>query len=90
MNISTNKVRTPLGRVLFFDIEPWQKTKIKKRLEGLGLTEGGWRSIHERTAAYRLPTYVRDVIIEELPDYAYLFEHPSLKKKPSKTPLGFD
>lgn len=82
MRISADKTRTPLGEVLF-KLPEWKRIKIKNRLMVLGITEGGYRTIHERTSAYLLPTFVRDVIIEELPDTEELFKHPGLKPEPA-------
>lgn len=79
MNVSKNKKRTPLGEVIF-KLPDWQKNKIKDRLTELGLSEGKWRGIHERVEAHLLPTFVRDVIIEELPQTKDLFEHPKISK----------
>jgi hypothetical protein len=80
MRISIEKSRTPLGEVLF-KLPEWHRIKIKNRLIALGITEGGYRTIHERTSAYLLPTFVRDVIIEELPETELLFRHPGLEPK---------
>lgn len=80
-------MRTPLGKVLFCQIDPWKMVKIKKRLVGLGLTEGGWRTIYERTPAYKLPTFVRDVIIKEIPEAEPLFDHPKLHEPVPRFPL---
>lgn len=78
MRISTEKTRTPLGDVLF-NVPDWQRNKIKGRLLKLGLSEGRWRGIHERVDAHLLPTFVRDVIVEELPNTEHLFKHPNLE-----------
>lgn len=75
MNISVDKNRTPLGNVLF-DLPEWRRNKIKSKLVELGLSEGKWRGIHERVEAHLLPAFVRNVIVEELPETENLFEHP--------------
>jgi hypothetical protein len=53
MNISSKKCRTQLGEILFL-LPEWNRVKIKRRLNELGLSEGRWRSIYERTEAYKL------------------------------------
>ena len=77
MRISTQKSRTPLGKVLF-TIPEWHRKKIKGRLVKLGVTEGGYRTIHERTPAHLLPSFIQDVIVDELPNTAEVFTHPNL------------
>lgn len=89
-NVSADKIRTPLGKVLFFEIDPWHKDKIRKRLKDLGLTDGKWRTIYERTEAHLLPAFVKDVIVEELPQTAQLFEHPEMLEEGAALPLGFN
>lgn len=78
MNIANKKKRTPLGETLYAK-EEWQRIKIKTRLLSLGFSEGNWRGMIERIDAHRLPTFVRDVIVDELPDTAVLFNHPKLQ-----------
>lgn len=78
MNISPTKKRTPLGKVLF-NLPAYERERIKVKLLEAGLTEGGWRSIYERTDGHLLPVFVRDVIVRELPDSESLFRHPKLQ-----------
>lgn len=78
MNNSGEKNRTALGEVLFTQ-EKWKRLKIKSRLIKLGYTQGQWRAIYERTDAWLLPAFVRDVIVEELPETAELFNNPEFK-----------
>lgn len=75
MNISSDKPRTPLG-VALFQLPDWHRAKIKKRLTGVGLSEGRWRTIYERTEAYLLPAFVQEIIKEEMPEAVHFFELP--------------
>ena len=72
MNNSGDKNRTALGEVLFMQ-EKWKRLKIKSRLLDLGYTQGQWRAIYERADARLLPAFVRDVIVEEIPETEELF-----------------
>ena len=78
MNIDRTKEREPLGLKLA-NLEDWNRTKIRKRLSLLGVTQGKWKRILTTAKAYDLPPYIRDVIVEELPETADLFNHPNLK-----------
>jgi len=73
MNISVDKKRTPLGEMLF-KLPDYRRTNIKGRLLERGLTEGKWRGIYERMEAKMLPDFVREVILEELPEAEKLFK----------------
>jgi len=77
MNISVDKKRTPLGEVLF-KLPDWRRTHIKGKLLEKGLTEGKWRGIYERVEAHMLPDFVREVILEELPEAEKLFKVPNI------------
>lgn len=75
MNIKTNKDREPLGEILI-NIEDWHRQKIRKRLNRLEVTQGKWKRILTTAEAYKLPVFIRDVIVEELPNTSHLFKHP--------------
>jgi hypothetical protein len=80
MNIDNTKERPPLGRALA-NLDEWKRLKIKKRLRDLGITQGQWKGYLIYAEAYKLPAFVRDVIVEELPDTAELFSHPQVKSE---------
>lgn len=77
MNISRTKKRTPLG-VELFKLPAYERDRIRTKLTEVGLTEGGWRSIYERTDAHLLPVFVRDIIVKEMPAAEKFFKHPKL------------
>lgn len=79
MNISRTKKRTPLGEVLF-KLPAYERDRIRMKLTEAGLTEGGWRSIYERTDAHLLPVFVHDIIVRELPTTEKFFKHPKLSE----------
>lgn len=79
MNIDSKKERQPLGRVLV-QLEEWQRLKIRSKLQTLGVSQGQWKGILTYAEAHKLPTFIRDVIVEELPETSYLFNHPILKQ----------
>ena len=80
MSISVEKNKTALGEVLLAK-EKWQRIKIKSRLLNSGLTEGKWRGLQYRVEAHLLPAFVRDIIIEELPETQDLFKTPEFKSE---------
>ncbi|WP_090147781.1 hypothetical protein [Dyadobacter soli] len=78
MKFDRTKERQPLGHLLA-DLEEWQRMKIKTRLKELGFSQGQWKGLLTNAAAHKVPAFVRDVIVGELPDSAQLFNHPNLK-----------
>ena len=77
MNIHQSKPRQALGQFLV-NQEYWRRNKIRGELQQLGLTRGQWKAILTNAEAHKLPTYVRDVIVEEWPDAEKFFKHPKL------------
>lgn len=78
MNIDRTKNRQPLGRALMAQ-EEWKRLKIRARLRDLNVTQGKWKGLLTYAEAHNLPTFIRDVIVEEIPETADLFNHPDLK-----------
>lgn len=79
MNIHQSKTRKPLGQLLV-DQEQWRRSKIRAELQDLGLTQGQWKAILTNAEAHKLPSYVRDVIVKELPAAEEFFKHPKLSE----------
>ncbi|PWJ53916.1 hypothetical protein CLV98_12032 [Dyadobacter jejuensis] len=79
MNIDSTKKRRPLGHLLV-SLAGWKRLKIKSRLTELGISQGQWQGMLTYAEAHKLPTFVRDIIVEELPEAKDLFQHP---KKPA-------
>ena len=77
MNLHQSKARRPRGQFLVGQ-EHWRRNKIRAELQELGLTQGQWKAILTNAEAHKLPTYVRDVIVTELPAAAKFFKHPKL------------
>lgn len=77
MNLHRSKARRALGQFLVSQ-EHWRRNKIRSELQELGLTQGQWKAILTNAEAHKLPTYVRDVIVTELPAAAKFFKHPKL------------
>ena len=75
MNIDRNKPREPLGQALIL-LDGLELMRIRRRVLRTGATKSVWRRILTTAKAYTLPTHVRDVLVEELPETAELFNHP--------------
>ncbi|SEI39859.1 hypothetical protein SAMN05216327_101234 [Dyadobacter sp. SG02] len=78
MNIDKTKKRPPVGTALS-EIEDWRRRKIKAELKAVGFTEGQWKGLLANAEGYKVPAFVRDIIVKELPETAHLFNHPQLK-----------
>lgn len=78
MNIDSTKERQPLGTMLM-QLEEWQRRKIRTKLRNLGVSQGRWKGILTYAEAHNLPTFIRDAIVEELPNATELFHHPKLQ-----------
>lgn len=77
MNIDKTKKREPLGQYLI-EVETWKRSKIRDKLKDLGVNHMAWHRILTVTEAHKIPTYIRDIIVEELPETAPFFKHPKL------------
>ncbi|WP_254562179.1 hypothetical protein [Dyadobacter diqingensis] len=78
MNIDSTKERKPLGKVLIA-LEEWQRLRLRLKLRALGVSQGQWKGLLTYAEAHKLPKFIRDAIVEELPDTADLFENPKLQ-----------
>lgn len=78
MNFNDTKERMPLGRVLF-RMEEWHRRRLRKDLLSLGLSQGQWKGLLTYADAHKLPPFIRDTIVKELPETAELFTHPDFK-----------
>ncbi|MCF0071311.1 hypothetical protein LZD49_12590 [Dyadobacter sp. CY261] len=78
MKPDTNIKREALGAALAA-LPTWRRSKIKSELKDAGFTENQWKRLLSSAEAHKVPAFVRDIIVNELPDTAHLFNHPNLK-----------
>lgn len=75
MRIELSKEREELGKVLI-NMHHLDRANLKRKLTQLGVTQGEWQGYLTYAKAYDLPSFVRDVIVAELPETENLFVRP--------------